>query len=225
MGPLGAIIYFFSRVAFFVKSGIDWRHQIDQYEIDKSYRVPEMYRFSIFPLDFIPVRNSQLAADTPTYGNINGRRTGNNDYAHTYIKISDIYPFILNAKSTFVDVRSFNKNKPSEFDGLRLYVAAGYVLGSDGLYHIIDANHVAYDQKGTPGILAFYLDPALNNPARNRILQTIDETGKAYTLAPNVEPNILTKLQVAIHGNELKYSLILFLIIASMAYIATEEKK
>jgi hypothetical protein len=215
MGPLGAIIYFFTRVGYFVKSGIDWRRQVNQYEINKSYAIPDMYRFSIFPLDFISVRRSQFQYDNTTPGSPG-------DYAHTVIRVKDIHPFILNADSTFVDVRSFDKNDPSAFDGWRLKIANGFIWGTDEKFHAVDANHVAFDLKGTPGILEFYLE---GQPKNNRVAHTITEEGKAYALAPNVQPNILTKLQAAIHGNEMKYGIILFLIIATMAYIATEEKK
>ena len=208
MDPISMISSFVFRVLGYVKAGVDWRHGINKYELDKRDTVALRYKFKIFPLDFISVRRSQFAGDKTIPGS-------RGDYAQTVIKVKDIYPFILNAHSSAVFVRSFRKNNPSVFDNVKLNVAGGYFLGTDKKYHIIDANHYGYDKPGTRGIITFYTEPG--NAAENRKAHSLHETGKAYALAPNVKPNLITEMQVLVKGKNYIYGAILLLIIVFIA--------
>lgn len=225
MNPVSMIKYFFGKVYGYVKAGLDWRLLINDYERAKTHAVAKNYRFHIFPLDFISVRRSEFAMDNTVPGS-------RGDYAQTVIYVDDIYPFILNAHSSAVLVRSFRKSNPSAFDGMLLEVGYGYVhgkidkkgnliLGPDGKWLPIDANHVGFDKPGTPGILTFYVD---NAPMNNRQAHTITETGKAYALAPNVEPNIITKAQVLVKGKNWIYIVIILVVVITLALSVKDEK-
>jgi len=203
MDPVSMMMFFFGKVAGFVKSGIGWRRMINGYETEKARIIPEMYQYKIFPLDFVPVRRSSLEFDNTTPGSPG-------DYAHAMIKVKDIYPFILSAHSGFLVVRSFKKDNPSAFDNVKLNISAGYVIGNDGKLVMIDANHVAYDKPGNQGYLNFYTDPS-SGAAVNRKAHVVNETGLAYALAPNVKPNIITKSLVLFAGPDAwKYGIIIF---------------
>ncbi|NOY50446.1 MAG: hypothetical protein GXO88_07790 [Chlorobi bacterium] len=215
MDPISMITIFFTNVFGYVKSGLDWRHLVNAYETDKSYFVARKYRFSIFPIDFVSIRNSYFPYNNDKHG-------GPGDYASTYIKVKDIYPFILNAHSSYVYVRSFHKSNPSAFDRVQLNTGYGYVMGTDGRFHAIDANHVGYDQPGTPGILSFFIS---NDPTGNRRAHAITESGKAYALAPNVQPNILTEMQVLVKGENWIYGMIIFLIFIALVIKSKQKVK
>ena len=203
MDPISMITLFFGKVFGYVKSGIDWRHAVNAYETNKTYFVAQKYKYRIFPIEFISVRRSAFLCDTDTPGSPG-------DYARTVIKVKDIYPFILNAHSSAVFVRSFRKNNPSAFDGFLLETGLGYVIGTDGKFIPIDANHIGFDVPGTPGILDFYID---NDPNGNRIAHTVTEKGKAYALAPHVAPNIITEAQVLVKGENWIYGLLFLMLV------------
>jgi len=215
MNPIQIVYYYFGKVFGFVKSGLDWRRMVEAYETEKSKFVAQNYRFQIFPLEFISIPRSAFAYDQTVPGS-------RGDYAQTVIKVKDIYPFILDAHSSAVFVRSFRKSDPSAFDGLLLQVGHGYVLGTDGRFQPIDANHVGYDKPGTPGILTFSID---NDMLANREAHSITETGKAYALAPNVEPNIITEAQVLVKGENWIYGVIILMIFIAIVINSKQKAK
>ena len=213
MDPISMIFGFVYKVLGFVKSGVDWRHAVNAYETNKTYSVAQKYQFSIFPLDFVSIPRSAFSYDRTPPGSAG-------DYSQTVIKVKDIYPFILNAHSSAVYVRSFRKSDPSAFDHVLLNTT-GWIKGTDGRYWMIDDNHAGLDKPGTPGILTFYIN---NDPIGNRRAHTIRETGKAYALAPNVRPNIITDAQVLVKGENWIYGLLFLMIIAGI-YLEKQKNK
>ncbi len=228
MDPITMISSFVIRVLGYVKSGIDWRHAVNRYETNKTNVVAQKYQFRIFPLDFVGVHRSAFLYDSTPPGSAG-------DYTHTVIKVKDIYPFVLNGSyGSQITIRSFSKLHPSALDG-RVLNVSGFCLGSylqkfsdrhhkfdPNKYYPINPNSSAFDRPGIPGILEF--SDSKDNYIDNRRIHAIREMGKAYALAPNVRPNIITDAQVLVKDKNWIYALVLFLIIAG-AYLEKNKKQ
>jgi hypothetical protein len=131
-----------------------------------------------------------------------------NDYANVYLKADDIFPFTLNNNGP-VNIESFNPDKKSAYQATNVNVAGAYTMGADGKYHLIDPNHYKfnparpfepYDRPQQPGLLAI---PDLKNlgfvPYGNTgTFHQVAESGKAYILAPGIEPDFFTELLIDI---------------------------
>lgn len=228
------ILMFFNNVTRYVISGINFRAFVNKYKLDKSLFIKDKYKYKVIPVDFVSVRQSYF---TP-----GAEHGGPGDYAHFYLKVNDIYPF-ENVKDKIIRIYSFKKDNKSQWDNKKLIIGNAYIKGTDGYYRTITDNQVEYDKNGAfikrPGLLdatwckteACHIDErevlGIGIHEDGTYYNLSPETGKAYTLAPNVDPNMINKLiatlMTAIKGNG-KYWIIGVILLVIILWVAMEDK-
>ena len=198
---MGYLFTFLARVWGYVASGLQWdKFVANMHEFNEQSKSSK-HGTSVFKINFKTIRKSYFP-DNVTYASLLGqgytgcdKHGSSNDYAHTYIEVDNISPFILR-KDQEITIRSISGSNKSKFDGVKMLVVMGYAYDRrTGCYFIVDNNHANRDHDGTPGVLAVSICGTTCG-FENTGLPATNETGKAYILAPGTKPNAITQMQV-----------------------------